>query len=83
MLFFLSFTDISIDIKEKNCNTYTFQKVSAGQPKAVLAPETTGISQNSPLLYGLMFSEFLTEEAYMSSDSIPIPPKRRYRYSVF
>lgn len=52
-----------------------------GQPKAVLTPETTGI--HSPLLYGLHFSEFLTEEAYMSSDSLPIPPKRRYTYSVF
>ncbi|XP_055297348.1 monocarboxylate transporter 10 isoform X2 [Sitodiplosis mosellana] len=33
--------DIAIDIKEKNCNTYTFQKMLNGQPKAVLTPETT------------------------------------------
>lgn len=57
--------------------------MSVGQPKAVLAPETTGINQTSPLLYGLSFSEFLTEEAYMSNDSLPMPPKRRYTYSVF
>lgn len=68
-----------MDIKEKNCNTYTFHKFGNGQPKIV--PETTGI--HSPLLYGLHFSEFLTEEAYMSNDSLPIPPKRRYTYSVF
>lgn len=74
-----SFKDISIDIKEKNYKN-TFHKI---QPKAVLAPETTGIIQNAPLLYGLSFSGFLTEEAYMSNDSIPMPPKRRYKYSVF
>lgn len=81
--------DISIDIKEKNCNAYTFQKVQqmngGGQPKAVLTPETTGTNPNSPLLYGFSFSQFLTEESYMSNDniSLPMPPKRRYTYSVY
>lgn len=72
-----------MDIKEKNCNNLTFQKMNGIQPKAVLTPETTGIEPNSPLLYGFRLSEFLTEEAYMSEDNISLPPKRRYTYSVF
>lgn len=56
-----------------------------GQPKAVLTPETTGTNLNSPLLYGFRLSQFLTEDAYSSSDnvSIPMPSKRRYTYSVY
>lgn len=70
-----------MDIREKNCNTYTFQKVNGEcQPKAALAPDTTGI--NSPLLFGFQFSEYLTEEAYLSNESLPIPTRRRYAYSV-
>lgn len=82
-------SDIMMDIKEKNCNSYTFHKMNGsagGQSKAVvLSPETTGINPTSPLLYGFRLSEFLTEDSYTSSDnvSIPMPPKRRYAYSVY
>lgn len=72
-----------MDIKEKNCNNLTFQKINGIHPKAVLTPETTGINQNSPILSGFRLSQFLTEEAYMSNDNISLPTKRRYAYSVF
>lgn len=77
--------DITMDIREKNVNNYTFQKINGAQPKTTLTPDTTGINPNSPLLYGFRLSQFLTEEAYMSCDnvSLPMPPKRRYTYSVF
>lgn len=80
-----------MDIKEKNCNNYTFHKMNgnagsgAGQLKTMMTPETTGIHLNSPLLYGFRLSQFLTEDAYTSSDNIAVsmPPKRRYTYSVY
>lgn len=78
-----------MDIKEKNCNSYTFHKMNGtggSQAKsAVMSPETTGINLTSPLLYGFRLSQFLTEDAYTSSDniSVPMPPKRRYTYSVY
>ena len=77
-----------MDIKEKNCNNYTFHKMNGSggsQTKTVLTPETTGINLTSPLLYGFRLSQFLTEDAYTSSDniSVPMPPKRRYTYSVY
>ncbi|XP_031621523.1 monocarboxylate transporter 10 [Contarinia nasturtii] len=33
--------DITMEIKEKNCNTFTFQNINGGQLKAAIAPETT------------------------------------------
>lgn len=51
--------------------------------KSEHSAETTGINSSTALLNNFSFSEFLTEEAYMSNDSLPMPCKRKYTYSVF
>lgn len=66
-----------MDIKEKHCNTYTFQKENDINQVAII-DDKTGINSNSPLLNGLHVSK----TAVMDTFCQPFHAKRRYKYSV-
>lgn len=77
--------DITQDINEKNCNTYTFQKVSHTNnelSKLDRTREATGTHQKSPLLNGFSLSELVVADAFIYNNSFNCYPKRKYNYTV-
>lgn len=75
--FFAVVVDITLEINEKHCNSYTFQHEN--DAKLAIDKDKTGINSKSPLINDLNASQIVVADAYCDDKCYA---KRKYNYSV-